>query len=280
MSTIQPSADHSKPRLRGDMYLRAEQRQREEMASAKLTAMLTAATAPLHPPRTEKHPALDQTAETVIAPPPVSALTEIVTLAPTAATSVAVPAPPAVNLNAAVTCETPSRRQPRQQQRAAPLAVLAALAIVATLGVAFSFSLGDHSQERTTTAAVAGSGASSSTESPTTPIAEPVPVATTMRPAPSAKPTPAVARPTPRAAATSTASRALDGQLRVSSTPAGARVTIDGIGWGQTPVTVGHLPFGTKTIRVTRDGYQSQQAIVHVSQERPAQTVSIPMRRR
>ena len=44
----------------------------------------------------------------------------------------------------------------------------------------------------------------------------------------------------------------------------GARVTINGIGWGQTPVTVKNLPLGTKTVRLTSDGYASQQRTVEL----------------
>jgi len=51
-------------------------------------------------------------------------------------------------------------------------------------------------------------------------------------------------------------------QLRVTSSPPGARVTINGIGWGQTPVTVSNLPLGAKTVRVTIEGYRSQQRTV------------------
>jgi hypothetical protein len=48
----------------------------------------------------------------------------------------------------------------------------------------------------------------------------------------------------------------------VTSTPAGARVTINGIGWGQTPVTVPNLPLGAKTVRLSIAGYRSQQRTV------------------
>jgi hypothetical protein len=54
------------------------------------------------------------------------------------------------------------------------------------------------------------------------------------------------------------------GQLRITSSPNGARVTINGIGWGQTPVTVRNLPLGTKTLRLTSDGYTSQQRTVEL----------------
>ncbi len=46
-----------------------------------------------------------------------------------------------------------------------------------------------------------------------------------------------------------------DGELTIVTEPAGARVTIDGMGRGTTPLTVAHLPFGLHRIRVTLDGY-------------------------
>jgi hypothetical protein len=74
--------------------------------------------------------------------------------------------------------------------------------------------------------------------------------------------------------------RASEGQLRITSTPAGARVTINGIGWGQTPLTIGHLPLGAKTVRLTRDGYAAQQRSVMISGEDPSQSLHATLRRR
>jgi cytoskeletal protein RodZ len=57
-------------------------------------------------------------------------------------------------------------------------------------------------------------------------------------------------------------------ELLITSEPAGARVTVDGIGWGSTPVTIRHLTAGTKHVRVTKDGYQSEERTAHVAGER------------
>jgi cytoskeletal protein RodZ len=53
-------------------------------------------------------------------------------------------------------------------------------------------------------------------------------------------------------------------ELLITSEPAGARVTVDGIGRGVTPVTIRHLPPGTRHIRVTKDGYQSEERAARV----------------
>jgi hypothetical protein len=74
-------------------------------------------------------------------------------------------------------------------------------------------------------------------------------------------------------------STASDGQLRVTSVPSGARVTVNGIGWGQTPLTIDHLPPGIKSVRVTMDGYVSQEHVVDVRNNRPAVTLQVTLNR-
>jgi cytoskeletal protein RodZ len=66
-------------------------------------------------------------------------------------------------------------------------------------------------------------------------------------------------------------------QLVITSTPEGARVTIDGIGWGSTPVTIRHLPEGVKRVRVTYDGYAGAERLVEVRPER-VNRVSVQLR--
>ena len=50
--------------------------------------------------------------------------------------------------------------------------------------------------------------------------------------------------------------------LVIITEPEGARVTINGVGWGTTPITIRHLPSGAKRIRVTKSGYQSEERVV------------------
>jgi hypothetical protein len=56
--------------------------------------------------------------------------------------------------------------------------------------------------------------------------------------------------------------------LFITSDPPGARVTVDGVGWGTTPVSVRHLPAGAKRIRVTKDGYRSEEQVAPVMRDR------------
>ena len=59
----------------------------------------------------------------------------------------------------------------------------------------------------------------------------------------------------------------VESRLVITSNPAGARVTVDGVGWGVTPITIRHLPPGVKVIRVTKDGYISQQREVRIGED-------------
>ena len=53
-------------------------------------------------------------------------------------------------------------------------------------------------------------------------------------------------------------------QLVVRTRPEGARVTVDGIGWGTSPLAIRHLPPGDKRIRVSKPGYGSSERVVAV----------------
>jgi len=68
--------------------------------------------------------------------------------------------------------------------------------------------------------------------------------------------------------------------LRVITEPAGARVTVDGVGWGQTPVTIRYLSAGSKRIRVTRDGYAAREQVVAIAADQPQTIVRLALQRR
>jgi PEGA domain len=48
----------------------------------------------------------------------------------------------------------------------------------------------------------------------------------------------------------------------VITQPAGARVTVNGVGYGATPLSIPHLPPGARRIRVSKAGYRSQERSV------------------
>jgi hypothetical protein len=60
-------------------------------------------------------------------------------------------------------------------------------------------------------------------------------------------------------------------RLIVTSVPSGARVTVNGIGWGATPLTIRHLEPGPKRIRVSMDGYRSAEHTVTLVAGAPVQ---------
>jgi cytoskeletal protein RodZ len=71
-----------------------------------------------------------------------------------------------------------------------------------------------------------------------------------------------------------------DQGLIVTSTPAGARVTVNGIGWGSTPLTIRHLPPGDKIVRVTKDGYDAGERRVQIGTVAGTAAVRVTLRRR
>jgi cytoskeleton protein RodZ len=67
----------------------------------------------------------------------------------------------------------------------------------------------------------------------------------------------------------------VEGSMRIMSEPAGAHVTINGIWWGQTPVTVRYLPPGEKRVRLSKDGYVSVERRLQFTPENPTQAVQV-----
>jgi hypothetical protein len=84
-------------------------------------------------------------------------------------------------------------------------------------------------------------------------------------------PTPAAAddRPIPDA-----------GKLVITSKPTGARVTVNGVGWGSTPMTIRYVPLGEKRIRLSKDGYVTAERDIQLTPNRPMQSVQLALRAR
>jgi cytoskeletal protein RodZ len=55
-------------------------------------------------------------------------------------------------------------------------------------------------------------------------------------------------------------------ELVVTTDPPGARVTVDGIGWGAAPVTIRYLPAGDKRIRVSKEGYVTEERVMALAE--------------
>jgi hypothetical protein len=69
------------------------------------------------------------------------------------------------------------------------------------------------------------------------------------------------------------------GRLLVRTSPAGARVLLDGKDVGLAPVTLRTVPFGGHTIRVSRDGYRTEERQVTLSTVQPAQSIEVDLAR-
>jgi len=70
---------------------------------------------------------------------------------------------------------------------------------------------------------------------------------------------------------------AADPVLEIVTEPAGARVTIDGVGWGVTPVAIRYLSPGSKQLRVTSDGFATEQRVIRFSADQPRTSVRIEL---
>jgi cytoskeleton protein RodZ len=167
------------------------------------------------------------------------------------------PPPQAAAPEAAALREVPRWRPSRAQLTIA----FSSLVLVAAIWAAWTVA-GDLMARSTQPAAAALAPAA----------APPAPVAPA--PASEAVPAPVVVAttgsPDPRPVPT-------EGNLVVTSEPAGARVTVNGIGWGDTPVTIRHLELGEKRVRVTLPGHVSQERVVRLGPERPNANVRLTL---
>lgn len=108
----------------------------------------------------------------------------------------------------------------------------------------------------TAPATPASQSAPASTESTTQSSAIAQPAVSTASAATQTAAEPALA-PAPAAAVT---------ELVVSTEPEGARITVNGIGWGASPARIQYLEPGPKRIRVSKEGYATVERVLQVDQ--------------
>jgi hypothetical protein len=65
------------------------------------------------------------------------------------------------------------------------------------------------------------------------------------------------------------------GRLLVRSNPSGARVTVDGADRGVTPLTLRDLALGSRTIVITRQGFEREERRVVLTDARPSRSVEV-----
>lgn len=96
-------------------------------------------------------------------------------------------------------------------------------------------------------------------------------------PTPSPVVTQATPKPTPTPSAISTPAAAVEGVLRVETTPAGATVTVDGVVRGTSPVDVTGLALGPHEVKVEQKGFAPGVENVVLSAEAPSAKLSLPL---
>ena len=91
--------------------------------------------------------------------------------------------------------------------------------------------------------------------------------------------TSAGASPGPAAAPAGAAPAAAEGSgwVLVRSTPPGAGVVLDGAERGVTPLTIGEIPFGSRTVEVRREGFHPATREVAVSPSSPVAAVEVTL---
>jgi hypothetical protein len=79
----------------------------------------------------------------------------------------------------------------------------------------------------------------------------------------------------PQTSATPEGPSDIEGELLIESEPAGAVVTVNGIGRGRTPAHVRYLAAGSYTIRVSANGYESSQRAVTLTRENSTRRIRL-----
>ncbi len=181
----------------------------------------------------------------------------------------AVEVAPAVAQSAAPTAHE-ALLPPSSQSAVWPLAL--ALAVGLAVGYAGGFAVGSRERPVASTAAAA-TAAPAAREFTETPVAAPV--------KPPAAPKHQAAPPSAKSAALAADpdAAAAGGRLLVRSTPAGARVSVDGRDAGVTPATVRDLARGTHRVQITHDGYVTEERRIVISRGRPSQSLIVSLAR-
>jgi transcriptional regulator with XRE-family HTH domain len=161
--------------------------------------------------------------------------------------------------NAVTAPQPPAAAEPEAQltgRLSMASALLAVIAVALVAWVAGRPGPGEDPAPRATSAALARTDPGPAAGLGAAPEAEPVTAV------------PAVAEVAPSGAGS---------ELVVRTQPEGARVTVNGIGWGTSPVAIRHLPPGDKRIRVSKAGYASIERVLAADgRERESVEIALP----
>jgi len=177
--------------------------------------------------------------------------------------------PPFLTSSSTFLSSTTSPAPSSGSSRVWPIGLASLVGLAIGFGVGYTVGMGDRSSVTPTTA-----------ERPAAPVAPAAAAGGTFtestvdnRPAAAAKPENEQRLPP----AESTPVVPFSGRVVVRSTPAGARVFVDGRDRGAAPATVTGLGQGEHRVRVVHDGYTTAERRVVLSPERPSQGLTVPL---
>jgi serine/threonine-protein kinase len=167
-----------------------------------------------------------------------------------------------------------------ERARSSNLPIVLALGVGLMIGFAAGFGVGTREHAAPAAAAAAPPAAVTPPVAAGREFTENA-VADAPKPAPDAAAAAAAGAAAPRAAsAVRTPHAAVEtGRLLVRSTPAGARLFVDGKEYGRTPAVVRDLARGSHRVRLVRDGYVAEERRVAITPSRPAQSMTVPLSR-
>jgi len=157
-----------------------------------------------------------------------------------------------------------SRENRRKEASTSPLpyiaAAVAGIAVIAALLGRASIEPASQPQPRLETPAPAELAATPLASNPSSEPETATPALAQSTPATQSAAEPAAAAaPVPAESVT---------ELVVTTEPVGARVTVNGIGWGASPARIQYLEPGTKIVRVSKEGYVAVERVLQVDEGR------------
>ena len=172
----------------------------------------------------------------------------------------------------AVTVSRPSRR------RVAPVRAAIGVAALGIIAVGAVFASREARVAATIPVQSATARPAAVQPQPAEPPRQPQTAAQVLPPRTEARSTPSpLARESTRPPIAPRPAAATEGELLITSDPPGARVMVNGVGWGSTPARLKYLPFGSKRIRLTKDGYVSAERSVSLAPDAASVKVQVKL---
>lgn len=150
----------------------------------------------------------------------------------------------------------------------------AALVASLVVGLVVGFAAGYMAKPRALQSAPPQQMASAPGTDATVAPASPAPAPVAPAPAPAA-PAPKAPSPLARVAPKAPEAPTSIGRLLVRSSPSGATVQVDGVTRGVTPLALGDVPLGTRTVVVARRGYIADDQRIVLTSARPSRSLEV-----